>query len=362
MEKLKLLILFGGRSTEYEVSLLSAYSILKNADREKYDILTVGITKEGDWYYYDGPIEAIRDGSWCADTAGMPSAAVSPSVSDHALLVFGADGVIKLRVDVIFPVMHGAYSEDGTLQGLLQLSGIPFVGCKCCASAIGMDKAYTKLLLRSIGVPQAKSIVIRASAINTEYDQILERCENIGPYPLFVKPANAGSSVGASKVSSRKQLLPALKEAAKYDGKLLIEEFVKGKECEVAVIGKARFTASTVGQIVPGSDFYDYDTKYSAGSTATYNIPADIELDTRNAIRRTAIQICSVLGVEGLSRVDFFVRKVGGREEFLFNEINTLPGFTEISMFPKLFVNDGMTYSELIDRLIALALGKDALN
>ena len=362
MEKLNLLVLFGGKSAEYEVSLVSASSIIRNADTEKYNLITVGITKDGDWYLYDGDTDSIRNGGWCADTSSLEPAMISSSMSDHSLIIFKKDGgVEKKHIDVIFPVMHGAYSEDGTLQGLLQMSGIPFVGCKCTTSAIGMDKGYTKMILKGVGIHMARSIVINAAMLERGFPQILERCEQMSPYPLFVKPANAGSSVGASKVTARDRLLPAMYEAAKYDSKIVVEEFIKGKECEVAVMGKKNFIASTVGEIVPGSEFYDYDTKYSSGSTASYNIPASIREDTQMTIRRTAIQICSVLGVEGLSRVDFFVRKRGQEEEVIFNEINTLPGFTEISMYPKLFMHDGMTYAGIIDRLVNIALGKDEL-
>lgn len=361
MEKITVLCLFGGKSTEYEVSLMSAHSILVNIDREKYNVITVGITKDGDWYHYTGTPESIRDGSWCADPASLEKAAISPSMSDSALLIFGTDGSScrKVHIDVVLPIMHGAHAEDGTLQGLLKISGIPFVGCGCTTSAIGMDKSFTKLILKNFGIPQARSIIVRSDSINGNFPQIMDRCEQMSPYPIFVKPANAGSSVGASKVNSRDELLKAILEAAKYDDKVVVEEYIKGKEVEVAVMGKHRYTASTPGQINPGSAFYDYDTKYSAGSTASYSIPADIKPETAEEIRVTAVKICSILGVEGLSRVDFFVRKKGGKEDFLFNEINTLPGFTEISMYPKLMIHDGMTYPQIIDRLIGIALGKE---
>lgn len=361
MEKITLLCLFGGKSTEHDVSLVSAYSILKNLDRSKYNVEMVGITKDGNWYYYSGEPEKIRDGSWQDDLTSLEQAAISPSTGDSALLVFSKDGDTyrKIHIDVVFPVMHGAHSEDGTLQGLLQISGIPFVGCKCTTSAIAMDKAFTKLLLKNIGIPQARSIIVRAEAIEANYPQILQGCEGLSPYPLFVKPANAGSSVGTTKVTARDKLKDALLKAAEIDSKIIVEEFVTGKECEVAVIGKKRYTASTVGQIIPGSDFYDYDTKYSPDSPATYKIPADIKPETALEIQTLAKKICSILGVEGLSRVDFFVRKTGGREEILFNEINTMPGFTEISMYPKLLIHDGMSYSDIIDRLIGMALGKE---
>lgn len=359
MEKITLLILFGGKSTEYEVSLISASSIIENADREKYDIVTVGITKDGDWYLYEGGTAAIRDGSWCTDISKLSHAAISPSMSDRALLVMDGEKLRKIHVDVVFPVMHGAYSEDGTLQGVLQMSGIPFVGCGCETSAICMDKGTTKLVLKNFGIPQAHSIIVNAAAMRDNLDMIIAGCEKISAYPLFVKPANAGSSVGASKALYRDSLVKALGNAAKYDSKIIVEEYIKGKECEVAVMGNTHFKVSTVGQIVPGSEFYDYSTKYSSESPATYNIPAEISPESAETIKKMAPRIAAILGVKGLSRVDFFVRKVGAREEVIFNEINTLPGFTEISMYPKLFMNDGMTYSEIIDRLVDLALGKE---
>ena len=358
MEKTKLLILFGGKSSEYEISLISASSIIKNADPEKYDLITVGITKDGKWFNYTGDIESIKNGSWI--NADLEPAMIS--MNEPALIVFKKDGSTeKLKVDVIFPVMHGAYSEDGTLQGLLQMSGIPFVGCRCAASAIAMDKAFTKMVLKGAGINMARSLVVNAPLVEKNFAKILERIEQISRYPLFVKPANAGSSVGGSKVTARDRLLPAIREAAKYDDKVIIEEFIKGKECEVAVMGRSRYIASTVGEIVTGSEFYDYDTKYSASSTASYHIPAEISESSQELIRQTAIRICSLLGVEGLSRVDFFVRESRNEEEVIFNEINTMPGFTEISMYPKLFIHDGMTYAEIIDRLVNIALRKDEL-
>ncbi|MBE6613604.1 MAG: D-alanine--D-alanine ligase [Ruminococcaceae bacterium] len=359
MEKIKLLCLFGGKSGEHEVSLVSAHSILENIDREKYDVEMVGITKAGDWYYYTGDIAAIKDGSWCADGASLPRAAISPSVSDSALLVMDGDQIKRIHIDVVFPVMHGANAEDGTLQGLLAISGIPYVGCGCLTSAVAMDKSVTKLILKNLNIPQARSIFIRAEAFAANETVIIERCEQISPYPLFVKPANAGSSVGASKAIDRKSLKAAIETAAAVDNKILIEEYVSGKEIEVAVIGKKRFIASTCGQVIPGSEFYDYDTKYSADSPASYKIPASIKPETAQQIRTYAQQICAVLGVVGLSRVDFFVRRHGAREEIIFNEINTLPGFTSISMYPKLLMHDGMTYSQIIDHLIAIAMGKE---
>ena len=362
MNKINLLVLFGGKSSEYEVSLVSAHSILSNINNENYNVTTVGITKDGDWYLYEGDIDAIKCGEWCANTDAMSRAVLSASPSDKALLIFGENGVKKQPIDVIFPVMHGANAEDGTLQGLMKLSGIPFVGCGCATSAIGMDKGFTKLVLNNFDIPQAKCKIIFGSDFELRRDAVLDTCETLGDYPLFVKPANAGSSVGASKANDRASLEAAIELAAKHDTKIIVEEYINGKEIEVAVIGNKDYVASTCGQINPGSEFYDYDAKYSADSNSSCIIPADIEWETMLDIRAYAVKICAILGVSGLSRVDFFVSEENGKEKITFNEINTLPGFTQISMYPKLMVNDGMTYSQLIDALITLALEKEGGN
>ncbi len=359
MNKQTVLCLFGGKSSEYEVSLISAYSILTNIDREKYNILTVGITKGGNWYYFDGELQKIKDGSWCDDVRSMKKAILSPSPSDSALILISDSHAEKIHVDVIFPIMHGANAEDGTLQGLLTLSGIPFVGCGCAASAIGMDKGFTKLVVGNYGIPQAKCEIIDKFRLVSDIDSVIAACEKISDYPLFVKPANAGSSVGASKAKNRDELISALHLAAEHDKKIIVEEYVKGKEVEVAVMGNGPYTASTCGNISPGAEFYDYDAKYGADSNSSCMIPADIKPETAEKVRIYAKIICSALGVTGLSRVDFFVYEKDGREGVIFNEINTLPGFTAISMYPKLFIHDGMTYPEIIDRLINLALSKE---
>lgn len=363
MRKIELLILFGGKSSEYEVSLISVHSILSKIDNEKYNITTVGITKGGDWFLYEGDIDNIKNGAWCKDTAHLERAVISSSPADHSLLTIDKDGYVKRRhIDVIFPVMHGANAEDGTVQGIFKLSGIPFVGCECATSAIGMDKGFTKLILNNFDIPQAKCRIILRRDFELHRDTVLDTCEAIGEYPLFVKPANAGSSVGASKANDRASLSTAIELASKHDSKIIVEEYIKGKEVEVAVIGNDTYTASTCGQINPGSEFYDYDAKYGADSNSSYLIPADITEQTMIDIRSYAVKICSILGVEGLSRVDFFVSEKNGKEKITFNEINTLPGFTQISMYPKLMVNDGMSYSQLIDALITLALEKEGTN
>ncbi len=343
--KTKLCILFGGASSEYEVSLNSSYSVLKNADPEKYDLVTVGITKAGKWYLFEGDYDLIPQNKW---TEGkVTPVTFSLSKGDNALLT--EDGR-KISVDVVFPVMHGANCEDGTLQGMLTLAGIPFVGPGCRASAVSMDKATTKLYLNGFGIPQAKALIITKRDFETEFAKITEDAEKLS-YPLFVKPCGTGSSVGVSRVEKESDLKIALTEALKFDSKVLVEEYMRGKEVEVAVMGNEDPIAPTCGEIDPGAVFYDYDTKYN-NDTASYYIPAKISEKAQTEVRALAVKIYKALGCTGLSRVDFFV----DGDRITFNEINTLPGFTNISMYPKIMMASGMTYAEVIDALVSCAL------
>ena len=347
---IKLCVAFGGRSSEYEVSCNSAYSVIKNIDKTKYLTLLVGITKEGVWYRYTGSIEKIKDGSWCEEKDSLTPCRLPQSYGDHAIYTDNE----RLPIDVFFPVMHGANCEDGTLQGALTLCGIPFVGSGCAASAVAMDKAFTKQIVRKVGIPQAQELVFTRRELMTDMHSALTAVGEKFTFPVFVKPANAGSSVGVSKVRSEHELEAALIAAAECDSKVMVEEFVSGGEFEVAVIGNESPVASCVGEIVPGSEFYDYNTKY-IGNTASYYIPARISAEVSDKIREYAVKIFSVLGCRGLARVDFF----SDGKKIIFNEINTLPGFTPISMYPKLQINGGLTYSQLIDRLIELAQEKE---
>ena len=344
MNKINLCVLFGGASSEYEVSLKSAYSVLTNADTNKYDIITVGITKDGVWYNYTGNYDAIPAGKW----VDIPSKRVylSPSKGDKCL--FTEDGE-RIAIDVAWPAMHGQNCEDGRIQGLFELADIPFVGPGCRASAVCMDKASTKLYLENFGIPQAKAVVALAIEFSKNEYAIYENAEKLG-YPLFVKPCGTGSSVGVMKAENREDLEIAVKNAFKYDNKILIEEFISGKEVEVAVMGNDEPIAPTCGEIDPGFEFYDYDTKYN-NDTAQYFIPARISMNAQNTVRELAIKIYTALGCKGLSRVDFFV----DGERIIFNEINTLPGFTNISMYPKMMMASGLTYSQIIDKLVSLA-------
>ena len=352
MKKLSVCILFGGISPEHEVSLRSAESVLNNIDHEKYNIFPVGITRDGDWILYTGKdYSLLPTGAW-RDYPGNRRAAISP-VRGQGLLSFEGDCVVRERIDVVFPVLHGENGEDGAMQGLLQMAGIPYVGPHVSASAVAMDKTLTKLVAREAGVCQADWQLIRRTELDNRMDTVLDSVEKKFTYPVFVKPAGTGSSVGVSKAADREKLKAALTAAGTYDSKILVEEFIRGKEIEVAVLGNKNPVASVCGEIDSGAEFYDYDAKYITDTSVAY-IPARIPEDVAETVRDTAVKIYKAIGCQGLSRVDFFVTWQDNK--VVFNEINTLPGFTSISMYPKLFGASGIPYPQLIDQLIALAL------
>ena len=352
MRKLNVCILFGGISPEHEVSLRSAESVLNNIDHEKYNVLPVGITKEGDWILFGGKdYSQLPAGTWKSNPANR-RAAISP-VRGQGLLSFEGDCVVRTLVDVVFPVLHGENGEDGAMQGLLQMAGSPYVGPHVAASAVSMDKTLTKLVVDHAGVPQAAWHLVRRGEMENHMEQILNTLENKFVYPMFVKPAGTGSSVGVSKATNRITLAAALLSAAAFDDKVLVEEFIHGRGVEVAVMGNDNRVASICGEIDSGADFYDYDAKYVTDTSVAY-IPARIPEDVEESVREAAVKVYSAIGCKGLSRVDFFVTFEDNR--VVFNEINTLPGFTSISMYPKLFAASGIPYSELIDELINLAM------
>ena len=351
MAKLNVCVLFGGMSPEHDVSLRSAESVLNNMDTEKYNIFPVGITKAGDWILYgSNDYSKLPTGQWleCPENR---RAAISP-IRGQGLLVFEGDCVMREMIEVVFPVLHGENGEDGTVQGLLQLAGIPYVGPHVAASAVAMDKTLTKLVADNAGVVQAAWQLVRDTEVRSHMDQVIERLENKFQYPMFVKPAGTGSSVGVSKAADRDSLVNALNHAAQFDTKILVEEFINGREVEVAVMGNASPVASVCGEIDSGADFYDYDAKYVTDTSVAY-IPARIPEDVEEFVREQAVKIYSAIGCQGLSRVDFFVTYEDNR--VVFNEINTLPGFTSISMYPKLFAASGISYQETIDNLLQLA-------
>ena len=352
MKKLSVCILFGGMSPEHEVSLRSAESVLNNIDKEKYNIFPVGITKEGDWILFGGKdYSMLPKGTWKTHPDNR-RAAISP-VRGQGLLSFEGDCVVRERIDVVFPVLHGENGEDGAMQGLLQLADIPYVGPHIAASAVAMDKTLTKLVADQAGVPQAAWHLVRGGDLNNHMDNTLDTLEKRFSYPMFVKPAGTGSSVGVSKAADREALSAALVAAAAFDNKILVEEFIHGREVEVAVMGNDSPVASICGEIDSGAEFYDYEAKYVTDTSVAY-IPARISEEVEEQVREAAVKIYSAIGCQGLSRVDFFVTYEDNR--VVFNEINTLPGFTSISMYPKLFAASGIPYSELIDALLNLAV------
>lgn len=352
MKKLNVCILFGGVSPEHNVSLRSAEAVLNNLDKEKYELFPVGITTEGQWLLYKGTdYSMLPEDRWLESGMTCP-AAISP-VRGQGLLCFEGQTVTMQPVDVVFPVLHGENGEDGAMQGLLQLAGIPYVGPHVSASAVSMDKTLTKLVADKAGVPQAAWHLVRRSDLDARLEQTLDTLEARFAYPMFVKPSGTGSSVGVSKAADRVALAQALIAAAVYDDKVLVEEFIRGREVEVAVMGNDSPMASVCGEIDSGADFYDYDAKYITDTSTAY-IPARIGEDVAEQVREAAVKIYSAIGCCGLSRVDFFVTYEG--DQVIFNEINTLPGFTSISMYPKLFGASGIPYSQLLDELLKLAM------
>ncbi|WP_322174349.1 D-alanine--D-alanine ligase family protein [Acutalibacter caecimuris] len=352
-EKLRLGVVFGGQSSEHEVSLMSTASILENLDPGKYEVYKIGITKEGHWLLYEGPAADLSDGTWL--TASTP-AFLSPDPTVHGLVALKDGRCEVIPLDCIFPALHGKNGEDGSIQGLFQLSGIPYVGCGVTSSAVCMDKAITHTLLSAADIRQAHYLWFYADRYAAAPDTIRNKIQARLDFPVFVKPANAGSSVGVSRVDSPEGLDAAIKKAAAEDGKVVVEEGIRGQEVECAVLGlRPTAQASVVGEIGASAQFYDYDDKYINGTSQLF-IPARLEEPVAEKIRDTAVRAYRLLGCSGLARVDFFVAEEG--REVVLNEINTLPGFTAISMYPKLWTACGMTYGGLLDRLIALALEK----
>lgn len=341
---MKIGILFGGKSAEHEVSCISANSIYSNIDREKYEVYLIGITKEGKFRHFTGSPDMMLDCTW---ESAVSENRVDILGNDNPAGIYGPE--MSVELDCIFPVLHGPYGEDGRLQGILDYSGIPYVGCGMMSSALCMDKIYTKQLLNAAGVRQSRYSVVRK---NHDMKSVKDDLEGFS-YPLFVKPANMGSSVGITKVKNESELESAIEVALRYDSKVLVEEGVDAREIEVSVLGNDdEISVSTPGEIIVNDDFYDYETKYIK-STSTLQIPAEITEAQSKEIRSTAEAAYRALGCRGLSRVDFFIDKKDG--SIILNEINTMPGFTKISMYPKLMAYDGIPYKELITRLIELS-------
>ena len=349
MKKRTVAVLFGGQSTEHEISCLSAVTIIQNIDREQYDLLLIGITRDGRWLKTNS-IEEIQSGSW---VGGTTRAILSPDAGHKGVLLL-EDGRGQLfPLDVVFPVLHGARGEDGTVQGLLELAEIPYVGCGVLASAVTMDKLYTKILVSTLGIRQADYELVYKNELSGQnaIESVIRRIEGRLAYPVFVKPACSGSSRGVSKASDQKQLETALLLAAEHDRKILVEETIVGHEVECAVLGAEEAKAAGVGEILAGAEFYDYEAKYESEESRTVLDP-QLPNDAANRVREAAVRIYRRLDGFGMARLDFFVTEQG---EVVFNEANTIPGFTSISMYPMLWEHKGLSVFQLVNKLIGMA-------
>ncbi|MBI2357799.1 MAG: D-alanine--D-alanine ligase [Deltaproteobacteria bacterium] len=349
-KKLRVAVLFGGKSAEHEISLLSAKNVVEAIDKKKYEVILIGIDKKGKWYF--------NDDARLLQKADRPRAIKFDQERNALALVPGHKTKQWLRlsgrraqrpVDVVFPVLHGTFGEDGTVQGLLKLADVPFVGAGVLGSAVGMDKDVMKRLLRDAGIPIARFITARRSEGKIDFASV-ERALGL---PLFVKPGNLGSSVGIHKVKDERQFVSAVEDAFRYDQKILLEECIQGREIECSVLGNEDPIASVPGEIVTRHEFYSYEAKYLDEKGAALEIPAELPAGVTKEIQDIAIQSFKTLCCEGMARVDFFLRD---NRKVIVNEINTIPGFTKISMYPKLWEASGISYTELIDRLIQLAL------
>ncbi len=358
MQKKRIAVIFGGKSSEHEVSRVSASYVIRTIPRDRYEVVTIGITKEGRWFLYSGDVSLIADGSWESHPDNK-TAFIAPAPSVRGIVITDPKGCGTVPVDVIFPVLHGKNGEDGTIQGIFEMSGIPYVGCGVLASSACMDKAVTNILLEKFGIDQAAYCWFYSHDYKKTPEDIMDMVEKELPgYPVFVKPANAGSSVGVSKAHDRAELKKAIEIAAREDSRIVVEENIVGAEVECAVMGNEEPFASVPGQIAPASEFYDYDAKYNNAASELF-IPAKISDELKEKVRSTAVKAYKLIGCAGLSRVDFFVTEDG---RVLLNEINTLPGFTSISMFPKLMAASGFEGEALIEELIKYAferVGKD---
>lgn len=355
MSKINIAVIFGGQSSEHDISCISVQTVAKAINQDKYDITYIGITKEGHWLSAPS-LESIADGSWRDSTV---SAVISPDATKKEMIMMGDEGVTTKKIDVVFPVMHGMYGEDGTIQGLFEMAQIPYVGCGVFASAAGMDKVYTKIIVDDLGVNQADYVLVRAADVfksesdSAVMDEQVKRVEDKLDYPVFIKPSKAGSSQGVSKAHDRAELIEGLKVAAKHDTKILVERNIVGREVECAVLGSANdVSASGVGEILAAAEFYDFDAKYTNAESKTVISP-ELPEGKEDEIREAAKAIFAALDGYGLSRVDFFLEKETNK--IIFNEINTLPGFTSISMYPMLWKAQGMSIEELVEKQIQLA-------
>lgn len=345
MVRRRVAVIFGGRSAEHEVSIVSARSVMAALDRERWEVVPAGIARDGAWLTLAETQAALDAGATTLRDAGLPLLHASQALATLA------------GCDIAFPLVHGTYGEDGTLQGFLEMAGIPCTGCGVAASAIGMDKALMKALFHEAGIPVPRYGVLRAWDIAGGDGAAVRYVESEVGFPCFVKPANGGSSVGVSRVLSREDLAGAFTAALAYDDKIVVEEGITGQEVECSVLGNERPEASVCGEIEPDRSFYDYESKYSAASQTKLHIPARVNAEVAERSRELAVRMYQAMDCEGYARVDFFVR--GGRE-LIANEVNTIPGFTSISMYPKLWEASGLPYTTLLSRIVELGFERAA--
>ena len=349
--RLRVGIIFGGRSGEHEVSLVSATSVMSALDREKYEVVPIGITPEGRWISSSQSLGMLKEK---APLDREPEKFLVPEPSRRGLVSAEENGGPSVPLDVIFPLVHGTYGEDGTLQGLLELANIPYVGAGVLASAVGMDKIIQKMVFANAGLPVVRYCWCHSAACREHPAKVTRMVERELRYPVFVKPANTGSSVGISKVHGRKELGQALSLASEFDRKVIVEQGIgNAREIECSVLGNAAPEASVPGEIIPSNEFYDYDAKYVDGKS-TPVIPARLPAPLARKIREIAVRAYTAIDCAGMARVDFFVTK--GKAKVYLNEVNTIPGFTAISMYPKMWEAAGLTFPGLLDRLITLAI------
>lgn len=350
MQKIKVGIIFGGQSGEHEVSLMSCVSVIQVMDKIKYDIIPIGITKAGNWKLFLGDISKIENGSW--EDEAIP-ALLSPDPSCKCVITLKDGTESRYYLDVVFPVLHGPRGEDGTVQSLFELMNIPYVSCGVTSSAICMDKVFSKKILEQSGLPIVDYRVFYKRELLARMPEIISEVEEFLGYPCFVKPANLGSSVGISKAGSPSELESAMRLAAQYDTKILVERFIDAREIECAVLGNDEPSASLPGEIIPSRDFYDYTAKYLDGDKSKLLLPAPVSQKDITRIQELAIKAFKALDCSGMARVDFLMSKVSGN--IYINELNTIPGFTRISMYPKMWEISGLLYKDLVDKLINLA-------
>jgi D-alanine-D-alanine ligase len=393
--KIRVGIIFGGKSMEHEISLMSATSVINAIDKEKFEIVPIGINKEGQWVKYNGPIELIESGKWedfarienaraeskrneqsklnkgqvelkASDNSLKSGKELKQEVKPEAKAVLGYKGRSLLdEIDVVFPVLHGPFGEDGTIQGLFEMINIPYAGCGVLASSLAMDKALSKEIFARAGLPICKHLLVFKEEIADNLEAVISRIQSELTFPLFIKPSNMGSSVGISKVDKNEDesktlqdLRKALIEAVKHDRRILVEEGISARELEVGIIGNYKAESSVVGEIIPSKEFYDYEAKYFDGGKSKMSIPADIPEQVAKEIRELAIKAYKAIDGSGFARIDFFLDKNNGK--IYINEINTIPGFTKFSMFPSLWQNTGVAYKEAIERIIELAIERQA--